>query len=664
MRASIKPSVAPFALAFAICAALITALCWANVSTGTVQANEGLVRLDASAIQDRLYLLQGWQSAEGDEASSSKTLTLSSDSLESLALFCPTPAPSISVEGAEVGSQGNSRYLVVPLGVASDTDGDTEITVQVSGTTSFRGDVGDGVYVTSLNRALGYAAIVDVQCFFIVGVLLAVILQSLTLFMVKRTETYLIWLALLAYISLARSLSLTFDSSAASPLVGVLLLNYQYPPGISGLARAALMAVQVMLKNYLIVFAQFKLLEEFTEPGRVSRTPLIAMAWVACASAVGIVAVGADALPSQLITMAYFGIAYVLQARVMFLHFGADRHTQFVIAGFWGVTVALLCFRIAVALGLCVPGNTNLLTYPRTWELLAYVVGFDFIVSRRFAHKFIEADYYSEGLEALNRSLEEIIGAKTAELSESYAALKREQESRTKFVDAMIHDIKTPIFAITGYSDVLRETAPDLPAETRHFVDRIDENAEFICETIDKLLLFDRLDSGTTKDERSEFALGELVEDVAHSVAPQFEKKGAALTTDCPDRLVFFGSRFYLRHALLNVLDNAARYVDQGGKASVTVGREGDKAVIVIRNDGPAISPDLLPHIFERYRSSGKDGHAVCGLGLTTANMIARLHGGTLEATAGLGRGAEFTFRLPLVPLPETEGPSESAGAQ
>src|SRR5262249_29141977 len=108
-----------------------------------------------------------------------------------------------------------------------------------------------------------------------------------------------------------------------------------------------------------------------------------------------------------------------------------------------------------------------------------------------------------------------------------------------------------------------------------------------------------------------------------------------------------------LEQVFANLLNNAAKYTEDGGKIGLTAQREGTEAVVRVRDTGQGIPPDMLPHIFDLFTQEQRSldrSQGGLGIGLTLARSLVELHGGSVEAaSAGLGQGSEFTVRLPAL---------------
>jgi signal transduction histidine kinase len=134
------------------------------------------------------------------------------------------------------------------------------------------------------------------------------------------------------------------------------------------------------------------------------------------------------------------------------------------------------------------------------------------------------------------------------------------------------------------------------------------------------------------------------------------------LLPDIPIRLEADPTR--LRQVLVNLVENAAKYTEYGGTIWVKATVEGDEAVVRVQDTGVGIPPEVMPHIFDLFTQAefANRSQGGLGIGLSVVKDYVSLHGGTVQAASdGLGKGSEFTVRLPL-PSPTASGPADPAG--
>ena len=149
-------------------------------------------------------------------------------------------------------------------------------------------------------------------------------------------------------------------------------------------------------------------------------------------------------------------------------------------------------------------------------------------------------------------------------------------------------------------------------------------------------------------------ALTKIITNAIQTAQPLIHAKGHELTvTQARERLHVHGDPTRLTQVVANLLNNAAKYTPQGGKISLSTERIGDEVAIRVKDNGMGIASDMLPRIFEMFVQADNSlnrTHGGLGIGLTLVKSLVEMHGGTVEATSdGLGKGSEFTVRLPIL---------------
>jgi CheY-like chemotaxis protein len=186
-----------------------------------------------------------------------------------------------------------------------------------------------------------------------------------------------------------------------------------------------------------------------------------------------------------------------------------------------------------------------------------------------------------------------------------------------------------------------------------------------LTRLIDDLLDVSRITRGKITLRKEVVPLEPLLRRAADAVQSQFDAKRQTLTLHFPDRdtpwLDVDPAR--IEQILGNLLTNAMRYTPEGGRVTVDTALEGDEVVVRVSDDGIGIAPEMLPHLFEPFAqadSSLDRVHGGLGIGLTLVRSLAEMHGGTATAASeGIGRGSEFTLRLPIAPNPVQSTPIE-----
>jgi signal transduction histidine kinase len=223
-------------------------------------------------------------------------------------------------------------------------------------------------------------------------------------------------------------------------------------------------------------------------------------------------------------------------------------------------------------------------------------------------------------------------------------------------VAEMVHELRSPLTALTAAAHLLRRAG--LPEDQRAKLTQTvhDEVMRLSGMTTDFLELA-RLESGRSRLVREPVDLSGLVFETLEVVRPQLESEELTLATDIDRTLPpLQGDRNRLKQLLLNLLTNAVKYNQRGGRVEIHLRRIGDEAVLEVRDTGRGMPKEALPRVFERFfRVSDQDTRVGgTGLGLAIAKKITESHRGQIEVASEVGRGTTFTVHLPLLSPPDT----------
>jgi PAS domain S-box-containing protein len=238
-------------------------------------------------------------------------------------------------------------------------------------------------------------------------------------------------------------------------------------------------------------------------------------------------------------------------------------------------------------------------------------------------------------------------------LSERHARDEAERQSRLKdeFLATLSHELRTPMNAILGWLSMLASGRG--VRDTEHVISVIRRNAEAQAKLIEDLLEMNKLMSGTVRLEIAPVDVSASVYGAIQALQPAADAKGVQLVTDLqtmPAEILADNRRF--QQILWNLLHNAVKFTSSGGRVMVSAAAEDGCMRIVVEDTGQGISPEFLPHVFERFRQADPSttrGAWGLGLGLSIAKHLVELHGGNIVAASdGVGMGSVFAVRLPL----------------
>jgi signal transduction histidine kinase len=257
-------------------------------------------------------------------------------------------------------------------------------------------------------------------------------------------------------------------------------------------------------------------------------------------------------------------------------------------------------------------------------------------------------------LQQLNLDLEQRIEERTAELTRLNVELADANRAKDVFLATLSHELRTPLTPVVGWIKLLRSGTLD-EKSVAQALDAIERNAWLQSRLIDDLLDTSRIATGKLHFEPKPTDLNATVKVAVDTVRATAASRNIELSmTLWPSSWIVLGEPVRLQQIAWNLVSNAIKFTDPGGKVNVTTHLAGKHAQLTVVDTGVGIEPEFLPHVFDRFRQA--DGstsrrHGGLGLGLAIADALAKMHGGRLEAKSdGVGRGATFSLRMELAP--------------
>ena len=248
------------------------------------------------------------------------------------------------------------------------------------------------------------------------------------------------------------------------------------------------------------------------------------------------------------------------------------------------------------------------------------------------------------------RIVAEAFNHMAAEIDSAIDELKAEERRKTQFVSDVSHELRTPLTAIRGAAETLLDGDVD-PDDQQRFLSTIALEAERLGRLANDLLTLQRIEGATGELPIRQVDLRLAADRAAAMLEPLLEDREVTLTVNGRAPLVL-GDLDRLQQVVLNLVDNASRFVGAGGHVVVELTAEGDRAVLSVIDDGPGIPESDLPRLFDRfYRADTSRTRASggAGLGLAIVRAIVTAHGGRIEAANMPGGGARMTVVLPAM---------------
>ncbi len=244
-------------------------------------------------------------------------------------------------------------------------------------------------------------------------------------------------------------------------------------------------------------------------------------------------------------------------------------------------------------------------------------------------------------------------------LERNFRDLCMERDSLKRFIADASHELRTPITALSTFTELLQGSAAEDPAARAEFLQESGKQLARLQWITANLLDLSRLDAGIASLDFAVHDAGDMLEEAAAPLRARAAEKGVSLEVAPPDpplRVTCDRQRMIM--ALSNLVANAARFTPAGasvrlraeaveaGAASRTADRE-PRVRFVVENDGEGIDPQDLPHIFERFYRGRNGGEEGAGLGLAIVKSVAEAHGGTVLVENTPGKGCVFTIEVP-----------------
>lgn len=237
-------------------------------------------------------------------------------------------------------------------------------------------------------------------------------------------------------------------------------------------------------------------------------------------------------------------------------------------------------------------------------------------------------------------------------LEASQAALRLADQHKDQFLATLAHELRNPLAPIATAAQVLKQGSPDA-ATVQRVAGIIERQAGHMRELVEDLIDVSRVTRGLVTLQPRDARLADVIGAALEQVSPLVTQRAHKLTvTDRAPGLALVVDATRMTQVVANLLHNAAKYTPPGGTIDVVLDREGDEAVVRVRDNGMGMDEALIARVFELFaqaESTPERHQGGLGVGLALARSLVQLHGGVLSAhSAGLGQGATLEMRLPL----------------
>jgi signal transduction histidine kinase len=244
----------------------------------------------------------------------------------------------------------------------------------------------------------------------------------------------------------------------------------------------------------------------------------------------------------------------------------------------------------------------------------------------------------------------EALSSKLALSNQELAGLN---EMKTKFLSMVVHDVRTPLASIRGFSEMLIKKMPGEKEAVylKNIVSSTDQLGRLIADLTDLAMI----EAGKLKMEKTQIDFVDVARDIVPGISINAQKRGVEFTVQpYPGVMMMNGDRFRLSQVLMNLLNNAIKFTPAGKRVDLTLRAEGRMLCAYVKDSGIGVHPSETKKIFEKFyqakhQKDEKLRKQGWGLGLSIATEIIRSHKGEIGATSpGLGKGSTFYFRVPV----------------
>lgn len=253
-------------------------------------------------------------------------------------------------------------------------------------------------------------------------------------------------------------------------------------------------------------------------------------------------------------------------------------------------------------------------------------------------------------------SFQDITARKQAE-----QALLDADRRKDEFLAMLAHELRNPLAPIRNAAFILDRLELDEP-RLKWAQEVIEGQVQHLSRLTDELLDVSRIVQGRIELKREAIEFGALLTQILATTRPMLESRGQHVTLRLPRQPVWLnGDPVRLTQVISNLLDNASKYTQAGGDIELDADVAGQEIALRVRDNGPGISAELLPHVFDLFQQGVRTldrAQGGLGIGLTLVRQLVNMHGGRVDAySAGAGQGATFTVWLPIVAAAQAPAP-------
>ncbi|MBQ8027625.1 MAG: HAMP domain-containing histidine kinase [Clostridia bacterium] len=237
--------------------------------------------------------------------------------------------------------------------------------------------------------------------------------------------------------------------------------------------------------------------------------------------------------------------------------------------------------------------------------------------------------------------------------------LSQTESLKNDFISTISHELRTPLTAIKGWGETIVQLGDSDPETTSKGMLVIISESQRLSDMVEELLDFSRMQNGKMQLNKSKIDVLAELDDAVFTLKDRAVREGLEVIYNVPHLpLPMFGDAAKIRQVFVNLLDNAIKYNEHGGKVIILAEIRGDELVIFFTDTGCGISPENIPRVTAKFFRANMSVHGT-GIGLAVADEIIKLHNGTMQINSVLGEGTTVTVTLPIDSADVTDTPNE-----
>ena len=289
--------------------------------------------------------------------------------------------------------------------------------------------------------------------------------------------------------------------------------------------------------------------------------------------------------------------------------------------------------------------------------LIFIVAATNFIFIQSIATAIHEINYVTKRIAAgsygvrIEKQFNDEIGELVDNINHMSSEINTASRMKTDFMSSVSHELRTPLTAIAGWGETLLSSDDNNPAEMKKGVTIMLKETRRLTRLVEELLDFTRMEGGRMTLYSETLDIASEMDEVVFMMADALRQEGVDIDYEAGEDLPrVVGDKARLKQVFFNILDNAAKHGQAEGRENrieITLMDEGNTVCLQVRDHGPGIAPEEMPHVRMRfYKGSSKSRGS--GIGLAVCDEIIKLHDGTMDIESRLGEGTTVIIHLPV----------------